>query len=230
MGSKNISGGQRAKKIRVKTAKGRRLSSTIWLERQLNDPYVQNAKKYGYRSRAAYKLKEINEKFKIIHPGDLIIDLGAAPGGWTQIALELSKSKKRHGTVIGVDLQEIEPIMNAEFLIGDFTEESLLQELKNLIGERKADCVLSDMAAASCGHPQTDHIRIMDLCEHAYLFAREHLKEGGNFVAKILRGGTEANLLKEIKKDFTAVKHFKPPASRKDSAEMYIIATGFRAG
>jgi 23S rRNA (uridine2552-2'-O)-methyltransferase len=210
--------------VKVRTAKGRRLSSTKWLERQLNDPYVISAKKEGYRSRAAYKLIEINEKFKIFKKGQAVVDLGAAPGGWTQIALDKTKPD---GRVIGIDLLKVEPIPGAIILQQDFLTDEAEATIKEL-ANGKVDVVLSDMAANSCGHPQTDHIRIMALCEAAFYFAVSMLKENGSFVAKILRGGTETSLLNEIKRYFKAVKHFKPDSSRANSSEMYVIATGFR--
>ncbi len=212
--------------VRVKTSKGRKISSNRWLERQLNDPYVQKAKVMGYRSRAAFKLAEINDKFKFLKPGMRVVDLGAAPGGWSQVALKIVGHKK--GQVVGIDLQEIEPVEGAIFLVGDFLDDAMPDLLKeHLTGP--VDVVLSDMAAPACGHPQTDHIRIMDLAESAFLFAQETLAPGGCFVAKVLRGGTEGQLLLQLKKHFERVSHFKPPSSRKDSAEMFVIALGFRS-
>ncbi|MCD6034780.1 MAG: ribosomal methyltransferase RrmJ/FtsJ [Rickettsiales bacterium] len=213
----------------VKTAKGRKLSSTLWLERQLNDPYVARAKAEGYRSRAAYKLIEIDEKYPFLTKGKTVIDLGAAPGGWTQVAVQKIKAgEKGGGSVIGIDLQEVEAIADAELLQADFMEEEGLALLENMLKGRKVDIVLSDMAASSSGHTQTDHIRIIDLCEAAFLFACKWLSPGGTFVAKILQGGTEHTLLTGMKKSFRTVKHIKPPASRADSSEMYVICQGFR--
>jgi 23S rRNA (uridine2552-2'-O)-methyltransferase len=219
----------RALKTRVKTAKGRRISSTTWLERQLNDPYVIKSKIEGYRSRAAYKLIEINEKFKILHKGQIVIDLGTAPGGWTQVSVEKVKSQNFDGgKVIGIDLTKVEEIPGAILLEKDFlTDEAEEMILEHLEG-KKANVVLSDMAAPSCGHPSTDHIRIIALCEAAYHFAKTILAPEGHFVAKILKGGTEHQLLTQLKQDFKNVKHFKPPASREDSAESYVVALGFR--
>lgn len=210
--------------VRVKSSRGRTISSQRWLARQLNDPYVQKAKKEGYRSRAAYKLSEIDDKFRFLKPGVHVVDLGAAPGGWTQIALERVGPK---GLVIGVDLMSMEPLLGAHLICGDFFDAKVLEELKSkLMG--LVHVVLSDMAAPSTGHPQTDHIRIMALAEEAFAFAQEVLVQGGSFVAKVLRGGTEKELLVLLKKHFEKVTHFKPPASRSDSAEIYVIALGYR--
>ena len=217
-------GGQRDLTVRVKTARGRKRSSTLWLQRQLNDPYVAQAKRDGYRSRAAYKLIELQEKFGFFKPGQNIVDLGAAPGGWTQVAQEYMKDK---GHVVGIDLLPIEPIAGAVFLEKDFTEDDapdlLIAEMNG-----KADVVMSDMAANTTGHASTDHLRIMMLCEMAYDFAIQVLKPGGAFLCKVRQGGTEGELLKTMKKDFEVVKHAKPDSSRKGSAESYVVATGFR--
>lgn len=214
------------KTVRVKTARGRKPSSTEWLKRQLNDPYVARAKEEGYRSRAAYKLLEIQDKYKIYTKGDTVVDLGCAPGSWLQvIAAQIGAHEK--SAIIGIDLQEITPPSGTDFIHGDFTEEEPYQRLLELCGG-KTHCVLSDMAAASTGHTQTDHIRIMHLCELALDFAVNTLAPGGNFCAKVLRGGTEGELLKQLKQHFTSVKHIKPQASRQDSAEMYVVALGFR--
>lgn len=232
-GGKNTSGrGERALKVKVKTAKGRRLSSTRWLERQLNDPYVQRAKAEGYRGRAAYKLIELDDKFRFLVPGARVVDLGAAPGGWCQVAVARvnalgEKKGKARGMVIGVDLQEMEPIAGADLIQLDFLEEGADERVKDhLAGE--ADAVISDMAAASSGHRQTDHLKIMALAEAAAYFACDVLAEGGTYVAKMLQGGAEAELLTLLKRSFNKVSHFKPPASRKDSAEMFVVATGFK--
>ena len=224
--------GERSLKTRVKTAKGRRISSTRWLERQLNDPYVARAKKDGYRGRAAYKLIEIDDKFRFLLPGARVVDLGAAPGGWSQVAVARvnalgAKSGKDRGKVLGVDLQEIEPIPGAALMQLDFLDETAEQEVRAALAGR-ADVVLSDMAAASSGHRQTDHLKIMALAEAAADFAFEVLDEGGAFAAKVLQGGTEGNLLARLKQHFSKTAHVKPPASRKDSAEMFVVATGFR--
>ena len=218
-------GGMRQMHTRVKTARGRKNSSTRWLQRQLNDPYVKLAQLEGYRSRAAYKLLEIQEKFEILKQGDCVVDLGAAPGGWCQVA---SKIVGKKGKVVGIDFQEMDAIEHVSFLQHDFMADDAPEKLYVLLDGRRPNVVLSDMAAFSTGHTQTDHFRIMGLCEVAFQFAKECLEEGGHFAAKILQGGTEGELLTELKKSFRVVKHFKPPASRKDSAEMFVVATGFR--
>ncbi|MBY0292803.1 MAG: RlmE family RNA methyltransferase [Alphaproteobacteria bacterium] len=210
--------------VRLKTARGRKISSQRWLTRQLNDPYVQKAKDAGYRSRAAFKLIEIDQKFKILKTSAHVVDLGAAPGGWTQVALERVGSK---GHVIGIDLNPMEPIAEAHLICGDFCDPLILEELKAVL-KGPVHVVLSDMAAPSTGHTQTDHIRIMALAEEAFIFAQEVLHSGGTFVVKVLRGGTEKELLLLLKKHFEKVTHFKPSASRADSAEMYVVAIGFR--
>ena len=216
---------------RVRTAKGRKLSSTLWLERQLNDPFVAAARREGYRSRAAYKLIGIDDKERILRPGARVVDLGAAPGGWCQVAVArvnaLGERGKARGRVLGVDPQEIEPIPGAELMQLDFLAEGADDAVRAALGG-EADVVLSDMAAPSSGHRQTDHIRIMALAETAALFAADVLAPGGAFAAKVLQGGTEASLLARLKQDFARVVHVKPPASRTDSAEMYVVATGFR--
>jgi 23S rRNA (uridine2552-2'-O)-methyltransferase len=232
-GGKGSSGrGDRALKVRVKTAKGRKLSSTRWLQRQLNDPYVQRAKKDGYRGRAAYKILEIDDRFRFLVPGARIVDLGCAPGGWCQVAVPRinalgAKSGKARGTVLGVDLQEVEPIAGVDLMQLDFLDEGADEAVKARLGGQ-ADVVLSDMAAAASGHRQTDHIRIMALAETAAQFAFDVLAPDGTFVSKVLQGGTEGELLALLKRHFAKVQHFKPPASRKDSAEMFVVATGFR--
>ena len=209
--------------VQLKTARGRTVSSQRWLMRQLNDPYVQKSKIDGYRSRSAYKLIEINEKFKILKPGLRIVDLGAAPGGWTQVSLERVGLK---GDVVGIDLTPMEPLEGAQLICGDFCDLQKMEEIKSYLNG-PVNVVLSDMAAPSTGHPQTDHIRIMGLAEEAFIFAQEVLGKGGSFVAKVLQGGTEKELLQLLKKHFEKVCHFKPPASRSDSAEMYVVALGF---
>ncbi|MBK9585992.1 MAG: RlmE family RNA methyltransferase [Alphaproteobacteria bacterium] len=213
-------------KTRVKTAKKRKSSSTRWLQRQLNDPYVTEAQKMGYRGRAAFKLKEIDEKAGLLKAGMLVVDLGAAPGGWCQVALE-KKCK-----VVAIDLLEIDELPGVVFFQKDFMEDDapdlLRAEIFKLNDSGLADVVLSDMAPNTIGHKQTDHLRIMAAVEAAYLFATEVLKPGGSFVAKVFQGGAEGEILKDMKKRFTKVKHIKPPASRKDSSEQYIVATGFK--
>ena len=214
----------RSLKQRVKTGKGRTLSSKMWLERQLNDPYVQRAKREGYRSRAAFKLVEIDDKYRILRKGARVIDLGAAPGGWSQVA---AKRVGEGGRVVAIDLLDIEPIAGVDFIQLDFLDPAAPDELKARLGG-EADVVLTDMAANATGHRKTDHIKIVALVEAAAEFAREVLKPGGAFLAKVIQGGTEPALLAQLKKDFASVRHVKPAASRADSAELYLLATGFR--
>lgn len=230
---KNTSGrGQRELKVKVKTARGRKLSSTRWLERQLNDPYVLAARRDGYRGRAAYKLIELDDKYRFLVPGARVVDLGCAPGGWLQVAVTRvnalgEKAGKRVGSVLGVDLQEVETLAGAEAHVLDFLDEGAEEQVKGWLGG-KADVVLSDMAAASSGHKQTDHLRIMSLCEAAAYFAFDVLDENGTFVAKVLAGGAEAELQRLLKHHFRKVANVKPPASRADSSEKYVVAQGFR--
>ncbi|WP_171207448.1 MULTISPECIES: RlmE family RNA methyltransferase [unclassified Ruegeria] len=231
-GKNNSGRGQRDLKVKVKTARGRKLSSTRWLERQLNDPYVKRANAEGYRGRAAFKILELDDKYRFLVPGARVVDLGCAPGGWLQVAVKRvnalgEKSGKRIGTVLGVDLQEVEPVAGATAHVLDFMEDDADQKVKNWLGG-KADVVMSDMAAASSGHKQTDHLRIMALCETAAYFAFDVLEEGGTFVAKVLAGGAEGDLQKLLKQKFTKVANVKPPASRSDSSEKFVVATGFR--
>ena len=228
MATQDGKSGGRALKVRVKSGKGRSLSSKLWLERQLNDPYVARAKREGLRSRAAYKLAEIEDKFHILKPGGKVVDLGAAPGGWSQIAAKRVGAAERRGRVVGIDLLPMDPVPGADFLQLDFLDEMAPQALRDLLGGA-ADVVLSDMAANATGHRQTDHLKIVALVEMAAEFAREVLKPGGVFVAKVLQGGTEGALLAQLKRDYATVKHMKPAASRADSAELYLVATGFRA-
>ncbi|MCC8400040.1 MAG: RlmE family RNA methyltransferase [Rickettsia endosymbiont of Platyusa sonomae] len=218
--------GFRGKFVAVKTAKRQKTSSKEWLARQLNDPYVAKAKLDGYRSRSAYKLLEIHEKFNLLKPGMKLVDLGAAPGGWSQVAAKIIKSDEsasNNSMIIAVDLLEIEPIIGVDCLQKDFyaedTEETIIKMLNG-----SADIVMSDMAANTTGHAKTDHIRTLDLCEHAIDFALKILKPGGHFIAKIFRGGTENSALNRIKLNFHKVKHFKPSSSRKESVEIYLIA------
>lgn len=207
----------RTEKVKVKTAKGRKLSSTNWLKRQLNDQFVQMAERDGYRSRATYKLVEIDEKFKILKKGQKVIDLGCAPGGWMQYA------EQQGCDVTGIDLKEIEPVPNTKFVLGDFTEDEILPQL-----EDSYDVVMSDMAPAATGHKNTNHLQIMGLVEMAMEFAKENLKPGGAFIAKIFQGGEEKAFLEETRKYFETTKFFKPEASRKGSNEIYIVAIGFK--
>ncbi|MSP67851.1 MAG: RlmE family RNA methyltransferase [Alphaproteobacteria bacterium] len=222
------SGGSRPLKVRVRTAKGRRLSSTLWLERQLNDPYVQQARKDGYRSRAAYKLLELDERFKILRPGARVIDLGAAPGGWTQAAVERTRADLRHGRVVAIDITAMEAVAGATILAGDVRAEGTAELLRAALGG-PADVVLSDMAAPAIGDGPTDSLRTLALAEAAYEIALQLLKPGGSFIAKVLQGGTERAQLAQMKRAFAAVRHAKPPASRRESAETYVVAMGFRA-
>jgi 23S rRNA (uridine2552-2'-O)-methyltransferase len=219
--------GGRALKTRVKTARKRSLSSTLWLERQLNDPYVAQAQREGYRSRAAYKLREIADKYKLFRHGQRIVDLGAAPGGWSQVAAVGTRSKEGHGRVIAIDLLEMDPIEGVEFKQMDFHDPEAPARLREWLGG-PADGLLSDMAANATGHRKTDHLRIVGLVELAAAFASDVLAPGGFFVAKVLQGGAEGELLARLKQEFTSVRHVKPKASRADSAELYVVATGFR--
>jgi 23S rRNA (uridine2552-2'-O)-methyltransferase len=203
------------------------VSSARWLERQLNDPYVHEAKRLGYRSRAAFKLREIDDQVRFLRPGGRIVDLGCAPGGWCQVAVQRIRPLETGGHVVGIDITAVEPIAGVTILQQDFMDDEAPDALKAAL-DGPADAVLSDMAAPATGHTQTDHLRIMALAEAAHDFAREVLKPGGVFVAKVLRGGTERSLLDRLKRDFRTVKHIKPPSSRSDSAEMFVVATGFR--
>ncbi len=228
--------GGRGLHVRVKTARGRKLSSTRWLQRQLNDPFVRAAGEAGYRSRSAYKLIELDDRFRFLKPGARVLDLGAAPGAWTQVALERVNQggqegqggqSKKLGAVFAIDLQEMEPMEGATLLTLDVRDEGALETLRREIGG-PVDALLSDMAAPATGHTGTDHIRILALCEAACDLAPYLLRPGGTLVVKVLQGGAEAGLLAQLKKDFAGVKHVKPKASRSDSAEIYAVATGFR--
>jgi 23S rRNA (uridine2552-2'-O)-methyltransferase len=204
----------------------------LWLDRQLNDPYVQRAKKDGYRGRAAYKIMELDDKFRFLVPGARIVDLGCAPGGWIQVAVPRinalgTRKSKEVGTILGIDLQEVDPIPGSDIRLLDFLDEGADDLVKEWLGG-KADVVMSDMAASSSGHKQTDHLRIINLCEAAAYFAFEVLDEGGTFVAKVLAGGAEGDLQKLLKEKFTKVANVKPPSSRADSSEKFVVATGFR--
>jgi 23S rRNA (uridine2552-2'-O)-methyltransferase len=224
-------GGERELKTRVKTGKSRTLSSKLWLERQLNDPYVARAKREGYRSRAVYKLAEIDDKYRFLKPGGRVVDLGAAPGGWSQIAAKrtgAADGKDRlKGRVIAIDILDMDPIPGVDFLKLDFLDPAAPDILKERLAG-KADVVLSDMAANATGHRKTDHLKIVGLVEAAAEFAAEILAPGGAFLAKVIQGGTEGELLAMLKRDFASVRHVKPAASRADSAELYMLATGFR--
>lgn len=231
---------------RLKREKRRKPSSRAWLERQINDPYIARAKRDGFRSRAAYKLAEIDDKFHLFKPGTCVVDLGSAPGGWSEVA---ARRVGASGRVVALDILDMKPVSGVEFLKLDFLDQAALDRLKAVLGgngqgkvhakaqakvqakaQGKADVVLSDMAANATGHRQTDHLRIMALAEAAAQFAREVLSPGGSFLCKVLQGGTETALLSELKRDFLSVKHVKPPASRSDSAELYLLARGFRGG
>ena len=218
-----MSRGGRGPRQRVRTAKGRRVSSTRWIERQLNDPYVRRAKAEGYRSRAAYKLLELDERFELLKGVKSVIDLGIAPGGWSQVV----KRRSPKAAVVGIDLLPTDPIEGVTILQMDFMDDAAPDRLKEALGGL-ADLVLSDMAANTVGHPQTDHLRTMALVEAGLLFATEVLRPGGAYVAKVLAGGADNNLVAELKRHFASVKHAKPPASRKDSSEWYVIAQGFK--
>jgi len=220
--------GQRELRTRLKTARGRKLSSQRWLERQLNDPYVARSKREGFRSRAAYKLTEIDERYGLLKPGMFVIDLGAAPGGWSQVAADRVGSTEETPRVVAIDYLDVDPIPGVVVLKKDFLDADTPALLANAIGGEKVDVILSDMAAPTTGHRATDHLRIMALCEAAADFAHETLKPGGTFLAKVFRGGTESKLLADLKKDYAKVQHVKPPASRSDSPELYLLATGFR--
>ena len=219
----------RNKFTKVRTAKGRKRSSTAWLQRQLNDPYVIKAKQEGYRSRAAYKLIEINDKFKILKKNNLVIDLGAAPGGWSQIAVKIVGNNN----VLGVDLLEINPIAGVKFIVQDFltsdADEIIMKSLREDLGKtRKCDVVLSDMAANGSGDSRTDHLRIIGILEETLEFTQKILAKDGNFVGKVFQGGASSYLLKICKENFKIVKHFKPDSSRKESPENYIVCMGFK--
>jgi 23S rRNA (uridine2552-2'-O)-methyltransferase len=215
--------------VRVKTARGRTVSSQRWLQRQLNDPYVAEAKKRGYRSRAAFKLLQIDDQFRFLKPGVRVVDLGAAPGGWSQIAAERVRSADAEPRVVAIDCLAMEPLPGVAVLEMDFLDEAAPAAILDSLGG-PPDVVLSDMAAPTTGHRATDHLRTMALCEAAAAFARETLAPGGRFLAKVFRGGTEHTLLSELKRDFARIHHVKPPASRAESPELYLLAMDFRGG
>ncbi|MBD3763954.1 MAG: RlmE family RNA methyltransferase [Rhodobacterales bacterium] len=224
--------GQRDLRVRVKTAKGRKLSSTLWLERQLNDPYVARAKREGYRGRAAYKIQELDDRYGFLKPGARVVDLGCAPGGWCQVAVPRVNAlgdnpKKPQGRVIGVDLQEVAPIPGAEIHQLDFLSEGADDQVKAWLGGR-ADVVMSDMAPSASGHKPTDHLRIVALVEAALDFAFDVLEDDGTFVAKVLAGGAENTMQALLKRNFRKVANVKPPASRSDSSEKFVVAMGYR--
>ena len=217
----------RAPAVRVRTARQRSASSAHWLERQLNDPYVSEARRRGFRSRAAFKLQQLDDRYRFLRPGTRVVDLGAAPGGWTQTAVARVGAEQGRGTVVGVDILPMDPVPGAKLLELDFLAPEAPAAIKEALGGG-ADVVLSDMAAPTTGHAATDHRRIIALAEAAYDFAREVLAPGGAFVAKVFQGGTERTLLDALKRDFESVRHAKPPASRAESAEVYVVALGFR--
>ncbi len=233
-GNKGKSGGVPRKSnvrnlhTKVKTARGRKLSSTLWLERQLNDPYVQRAKAEGYASRAAYKLLEIDERYNIIKPGYRVIDLGAAPGGWCQVSVQKTGSGADNIRVVGIDYLEMDGVPGAKILKKDFLDDDAPRMLEEALGGHRPDVVLSDMAAPTTGHRKTDHLRTMYLVEVALDFALQVLKPGGHFLSKTFQGGTEADLLTLLKRNFSSVHHVKPPASRVGSVELYLLAKGFK--
>ncbi|MBO0763470.1 MAG: RlmE family RNA methyltransferase [Hyphomicrobiaceae bacterium] len=227
-GRGGISGGRRLARQRLKSPKRRSQSSRHWLERQLNDPYVAAAKREGYRSRAAYKLAEVDARFRILKPGRRVVDLGAAPGGWAQVAAQRVRSMDGEGQVVAIDLLPIEAIPGVESIEFDFLHPAAPGRLRAMLRDGRADLVLSDMAAQGTGHARTDHLRIIGLAEAAAQFACEVLEPGGAFVCKVLQGGSERALLDRLKRAFAVVRHVKPPASRPESAEMYVVATGFR--
>ena len=216
--------GRHSLSVRVKTSKYRKKSSNQWVERQLNDPYVAESKRLGYRSRAAFKLVQLDEKYHFLGKGKTIVDLGCAPGGWTQVAVQRNKGS---GQVVGIDILETEPVVGATLICQDFTEEGAADKLKKLLNG-EADIVMSDMAANTTGHQQTDHLRTIGLVEAAYEFAKEVLAAGGIFIAKVFQGGAEGGLLADAKQNFAKVGHFKPDASRSSSPETYLVAQGFK--
>ena len=214
----------RGKRVRVKTARGRKTSSTRWLQRQLNDPYVAEARRQGYRSRAAFKLTWMDDKYHFLKKAKRIVDLGSAPGGWTQVAVERAPKNAR---IVAIDIREMDPVEGAEFIEMDFMADDAEERLIEAAGGA-VDVVMSDMANSATGHKQTDHLRTMALVETAYDFARKVLAPGGIFIAKVLRGGTEGELLAALKRDFKTVRHVKPDSSRSESTELYLFASGFR--
>jgi 23S rRNA (uridine2552-2'-O)-methyltransferase len=226
-GAVTTHGDGRSLKVRVKSGKGRSLSSKRWLERQLNDPYVARAKREGFRARAAFKLIEIDDRHRLLKPGARVLDLGAAPGGWSQVAAKRVGAAEGRGRVVAIDRLDMSPIAGVEFVQLDFLDPQAPDKIAALLGG-PADLVLSDMAANASGHRRTDHLKIMALAEAAADFARAVLAPGGAFLCKVLQGGTETTLLAALKRDFASVKHVKPAASRTDSAELYLLATGFR--
>ena len=230
--SGSVGSTQRQLKVKVKTTHKRPTRSNQWLERHLNDPYVAAARVAGYRSRSAFKLIEIDDKYRVLKPGQIVLDLGAAPGGWSQIAAQRTKAdnpaSSKPGQVVAIDYLAFDPIAGVEILQLDFMDETAPGKLKSMLRAPLADVVLSDMAAPTTGHTRTDHLRIMGLAEAAIAFACEVLKPGGAFLSKVFQGGTENDLLRALKQHFAVVRHIKPPSSRAESAELYVLATGFK--
>ena len=221
-------GGSRKLTVKLRTAKGRKVASTRWLQRQLNDPYVEEAKRRGYRSRAAFKLTEIDDRYRFLKPGMIVLDLGAAPGGWTQIAAERVGSAEGTGQVLAVDVSPIEPLPGVEVLTQDVSADDAPAAIRDALKGGRADVVLSDMAASATGHRSTDHLRVVALVEAALDLAEGMLKPGGTFLAKVFQGGAGGELVTRLKRSFAKVHHVKPKASRKESPEVYVLATGFR--
>ena len=222
-------GGSRKLTVKLRTAKGRKVGSTRWLQRQLNDPYVEEAKRRGYRSRAAFKLIEMDDKYRFLKPGMIVLDLGAAPGGWSQIAAERVGSEGK-GQVLAVDVSPIEPLPGVEVLTQDVSAEDAPASIRAALRGSHADVVLSDMASPATGHRATDHLRVVALVESALDLAEDVLKPGGTFLAKVFQGGAGGELVARLKRSFSKVHHVKPKASRKESPEVYVLATGFRGG
>lgn len=220
--------GLQRKKVRVKTNAKRTVSSARWLERQLNDPYVHQARAAGYRARSAFKLIEMDDKLRCLKPGGIVVDLGSAPGSWTQIAVQRVQADKGKGRVIATDILNMDPVPSSEFLMGDFTEQATFDQLLEMLDGKKVDVVLSDMAANTTGQKSIDHLRTIYLVELAWDFARQVLGRNGTFIAKTFQGGTEKTLLEQLKKGFSSVKHVKPKSSRQESPELYVVCTGFR--
>ena len=228
MVSQGKGGGSRNLTVKLRTAKGRKVGSTRWLQRQLNDPYVEEAKRRGYRSRAAFKLTEIDDRYHFLKPGMIVLDLGAAPGGWSQIAAERVGSDEGKGQVLAIDLTEIEPLPGVEVLAQDVSAENAPATIRAVLKGDRADVVLSDMASPATGHRATDHIRVVALVEAALDLAEDVLKPGGTFLAKVFQGGAGGELVTRLKRSFAKVHHVKPKASRKESPEVYVLATGYR--
>ncbi len=222
--------GRRGLRVRVKTARRRKASSTRWLERQLNDPYVVRAQAEGYRARSAYKLIEIDDRYRLLSPGKRVVDLGAAPGGWSQVAVARVHSTDANPLVVAIDYLDMDPLAGVTVLKQDFLDADAPDAIRAALGGEPADVVMSDMAAPTTGHRQTDHLRTIALCEAAADFAAEVLRPGGHFVSKVFRGGAEGELLARLKREFTSLHHVKPPASRSQSVELYLVAKGFRGG